>query len=51
MATKVDEGSPVHEVEKDTSQHDSGSASLAREDVDHDKVYSYQEQRRIIRRM
>jgi hypothetical protein len=51
MATKEFGDSPIEAGEEELSQGNSETISRVREDVDHDEVYSYEEQQKIIRRM
>jgi hypothetical protein len=51
MTTKYFADSPIDVVEKSDSLLDGGGELLVHEDVDHDDVYSTEEQKRIIRRM
>lgn len=51
MATKEFGNSPIEAGEKELSQDNGGTISRVHEFVDHDEVYSYEEQQKIIRRM
>lgn len=51
MVTKTFADSTMEVVGKFNAHSDSGEETLPRENVDHDTVFSIEEQRRIIRRM
>ena len=51
MSATASKEYPVKVAEDTIAQPDSGRIVLGLDDLDYDEVYSYQEQRKIIRRM